>query len=149
MVLMINYRFFTDVQLKQSTTINYSTIGIAVQCSRLQYNSYTIQSSQFRFHCNCGLVLLVISHFQFGASSCSTITIVVYCTELSIAMEVQNSQFQYDSQCSSVLSLIVHQLQQLSALSYSTIVTLVQCSQLYYNSYHSLGVILQFLLLKP
>ena len=59
-------------------------------------------------------------------------------------IQLHNSLVQCHKYCSSVLSVIVKQLQQLSTLSYSTIATIVQCSQLQYNSYRSLGAILRF-----
>ena len=61
-------------------------------------------------------------------------------------IQLHNSLVQCHKYCSSVLSVIVKQLQQLSTLSYSTIATIVQCSQLQYNSYRSLGAILRFLI---
>ena len=114
----------SDVQLMKLSTVSYSTIGIAIQCSQLQYNSFIIQSSPFKFHSNCSLELLVIAHLQF---SFSTITIVVYCTELK-----------YNIDRGLELIIVMRQLVQFSAFSYSTIATVAQCSQLQHNSYSSL-----------
>ena len=100
------------------------------------------------------LMILQLQHFRGLSFSAISILVQCYylyqsnhssfilCSKVQYLYRFKTNSFSILGYCSSVLSVIVQQqqLQQLSALSYSTIATVVQCSQLQYNSYDSLVI---------